>query len=323
MFDLKIYKKGIISAKKITDVRHCSENEKVWIDVSGFNEDDLLKLKEEFSLHSLTVEDCQRARTRIKVEEFRKYTYIVIKTVLPKNRKRSRRKYSFEQVNFIIGPNFIITLSYKKLKSIERLKNDKKKLLALFEKGTGLEFIAHHLIDMEVDRYFPYLDEIEEEIEEAEQNVFIKEQRNVLEFVTYLKKEVLDVRKIVSAMREVIRTLSTREVRFLDSETMIYFRDVHDHIIRLMEMIDSFRDLITSSLEVQIALSSHRMNDIMRVLTIITTLIMPLTLITGFYGMNFKFMAEFDWVHGRFLVVTVMVTVELLMLYFFKRKEWI
>ncbi|MBU1166818.1 magnesium/cobalt transporter CorA [Patescibacteria group bacterium] len=320
MFDVKIYKKGRVVSKQIKEVEGLSQSEKVWVDVFDFDEEDLKKIKEEFCLHSLTVEDCLRARTRIKLEEYKKYTYIVTKGVILKKKKRC----CFEQINLIVGENFLITLCYKKVKSIEKLKNNRKKLLDLFEKGPGVEFVAHSIIDRDVDQFFPYLEKLDERMDYFEEEVFEEDgRRHILKMITSLKKEILGARKMISATREVVRTFSSREVKFFDPSVIIYFRDVQDHLIRLTEILDSHRDLITSTLEVQLAMSTNKTNDIMRILTIITTLLMPLTFITGLYGMNFRFMPEIEWQYGYPMTIAVMILIEIAMLFYFKKKHWI
>ncbi|MBU1119477.1 magnesium/cobalt transporter CorA [Patescibacteria group bacterium] len=319
MYHVAVLKNGHIQASERKTVRGLFDEEKVWVDVNGFDEKTLYALKKEFNLHSLTVEDCLRRRTRIKIEEFRKYTYVVIKGVLYKKKKR----FGYEQVNYIVGKNFLITVSYRKRKSIEKLKNNQKQLATLFKKGPGLEFVLHHLIDMEVDRFFPYLEQIDDEVDALEEEALQKQKIDLLGPIFDLKKETVQIKKIVAASTTVIRTLSIREVKFIDSDIMIYFRDINDHLVSLTDTVETLRDLITNTLDIEFAVSSYRMNDVMRILTIITTLFMPLTFITGLYGMNFKYMPELQLPFGYPVVIGIMIIIEILMLFYFKRKKWL
>lgn len=301
------------------EVKETSLEEKVWVDVSNCTEDDLKKLAQEFDLHPLTIEDINGSGVRIKLEEFRGYTYFHGKGVALDGKKRK----GFSELNIVIGKNFILTVSKQKRKAFEILKNNKKKLESLFEKGSGLEYVAHHLIDMEVDAYFPYLDNMERHLNRFEDDVLVSDQEQLLAPIFRLKKEIVDTKRIVSSMREVARLLATRDVKFIDIDSQIYFNDIHDHLVRISEVVDGFRDLVNSTLEIQLATSSYRTNDIVRILTIITTLFMPLTFITGLYGMNFSIMPELEWRFGYPVVLLAMLLIEVAMIVYFKRKRWI
>lgn len=301
------------------EVKETSLEEKVWVDVSNYTEDDLKKLAQEFDLHPLTIEDINGSGVRIKLEEFRGYTYFHGKGVTLDGKKRK----GFSELNIVIGKNFILTVSKQKRKAFEILKNNKKKLESLFEKGSGLEYVAHHLIDMEVDAYFPYLDNMERHLNRFEDDVLVSDQEQLLAPIFRLKKEIVDTKRIVSSMREVARLLATRDVKFIDIDSQIYFNDIHDHLVRISEVVDGFRDLVNSTLEIQLATSSYRTNDIVRILTIITTLFMPLTFITGLYGMNFSIMPELEWRFGYPVVLLAMLLIEVAMIVYFKRKRWI
>lgn len=319
MFDVRIYDKGKIIEKKLTEVTGLSKCEKVWVDLNDFREEEAWMLKEEFHLHSLTTEDCLRARTRIKFEEFRKYIYLVLKGVIYKKKQR----YEFEQINLISGPNFILTVSYRRVKNFERLKNDQKKLLDLFEKGPGLSYLVHHFVDQEVDHFFPLLEKLDEHFEALEKRFFDQDQATNLKAIMDLKTEVVANKKVISAMREIVHALSRHEMKFIDPESMIYYRDIHDHLIRLSEMIEGYRDLISTTFEAQLAMSSYRMNDIMRILTVFTVMFSPAMIITSFYGMNFHYLPLLGQKWGFLIVILFTLVFDGWMYIYFKKKKWL
>lgn len=317
MFFIAILKGETVETISSKTLKGLSSEEKVWIDISNASNSALQEIKNEFSLHALTLEDMRGSGARVKIEEFREYTYIVSQGVL----KSDDIHLGFEQLNYIVGKNFLITATKEPRTSYKNLMSDRAQLFELFEKGSGLEYIAHHLLDIEVDAFIPYFDSVEKRVDSFETDLVNMKQKESLGPIFSLKKEIVETKKVVSSMRDILRVLTSREVKFIDADSMIYFGDVYDHVIRLYDMIDGYRDLINSTLEIQLAASSYRMNDIMRILTVITTLFMPLTFLTGLYGMNFKFMPELDLKFGYPLIVVVMIIIEIGMLAYFKRTK--
>lgn len=319
MFVAHIFHNGKITLKKAEVLSQIKfgRKDKIWLDVVDPSLEELAQVKDRFSLHSLTVEDIYKAATRIKLEEFRKYTFVVLFGL------KEKKSLSPIQLSNVLGPNFLLTFEKTRVHSYERLKNNHKRLAYLFEKVSGCALVMHHLLDLEMDRYFPLLDRVDQDLDHVEEKIVSGEASNNLETIFDFKKEVVRAKRIITANRNVISALTKREVKFVSPESRIYFRDVLDHLIRLSEVTDSFRDLITSALEVQLSASSNKMNDIMRVLTIITTIMMPLTVISGIYGMNFEYMPELTSPFGYIGALTLMALTAGGMLLYFKKKKWI
>lgn len=291
--------------------------DKAWIDVVNPTEEELLAIAKEFQFHPVTKEDVLGARVRVKIEEFDAHTYVVLRGVSETSR------FGFEQLNFIISDTVLLTISLYPRKYFSLLREDEKKLLSLLSEGVGVEYLFHHLVDFEIDSYFKYFDRIYKEIDAFEYGELPANDAMGLEPLYKTKKHLVDAKKSVAGLRDSMRILAERRVQFIDSAIMVYFRDIYDHLILLSEMSDGYRDLINSSLELQLAASSQKTNDIVKILTIVTTMFMPLTFITGLYGMNFRFMPEIYSRWGYPVVLLVMILIELLMLVYFKKKKWI
>ena len=304
----------------VEEIQHISDihvYEKVWIDVVNPTEEELNEISKEMQLHSVTREDISGARVRVKVEEFKNYTYIVFKGI------NEATSFGFEQINFVLTDTVLLTFSYFPRKHFLHLREDIERLTSLLTDGVGMEYLLHHLIDFETDRFFGYFDTVYKQIDDFEYATFEKDNSDDLSPIYETKKQLIKAKKAVTGIRDVMRILAERRIQHVDASVMIYFRDVYDHLILLSEIVDSYRDLVNSSLEVHLAVSSNKTNDIVKILTIVTTMFMPLTFITGLYGMNFAFMPE---LHSRFgypIVVLVMILIEVAMLVYFKKKKWI
>jgi magnesium transporter len=174
-----------------------------------------------------------------------------------------------------------------------------------------------------VVHYLPVLESIEDQLDDTEEEIFTDAKPELLRHILALKRTVLRLKKTVFPQREVINHLARNEYEFVQTRTQAYFRDVYDHLYRMAEMTESFRDMSTAMVEAYLSTVSNRMNEIMKVLTTITTIFMPLTVITGIYGMNFKHMPELEWRFGYFFVIGIMVVVVLSLLSYFKQKRWL
>lgn len=322
MFDIILYnEQGQIERKSASTIKEgdFKDTEKVWIDIADPTWEELMQVKEAFSLHSLTIEDCFSKRTRIKYEEFRKYTYVVF-LGLEDIKERVVKKVN---LNYIFGANFLVTTQFSEIVEYEKLKTDSAKLKDIFEKGKGMEFVLHKLIDQEVDRYFPYVYRIDDTVDKAETEISKGEQKKLLDDLFKFKREVVYLERKINSMRRVIASISEKDIKYLDPDIKIYFRDVLDHIERLLEIMSNYRDLVNNTLDIHLSITSVRTNDIIRVLTIITTIMMPLTVIAGIYGMNFEVMPELRFKFGYFAVIGFMLLLSGGLLLYFKKKNWL
>ena len=290
-----------------------------WVNVDGIHQIELLQqLGDCFGLHPLVLEDIMNTDQRPKMEDFGDYVYIVLK-MLSFNR---RREIVAEQVSLILGQNFV--LSFRERESdifdpiVERIKSTKG-----FIRKEGADYLAHALLDAVVDHYFVVLEKIEEEIELLEEEVVASATPKTLQKIHKLKRELIFLRKAVFPFRGVIGALERGESPFFRQASRIYLRDIYDHTVHIIDTLETCRDLATSLLDIYLSSVSNRMNSIMRVLTVIATIFMPLTFLAGVYGMNFRHMPELEWRWGYPAVLLVMATVGIGMQIYFRKKKWL
>jgi magnesium transporter len=290
-----------------------------WIHIDGLHDIPLLEqLGKLFGLHPLTLEDILNTEQRPKIEDHGEYLYIVLKQFhIPE----SGTGLIPEQVSIVLGPNWLISLHEQEgtlLNPVrERLRSGKGRL----RKG-GVDSLAHALIDGIVDTYFTILDTFGEQIETVEETLIVRPTPETLRTIQTLKREMIFLRKSVWPLREMIGSLHRSESPLIREPSFIYFRDVYDHAVQVMDTIETYRDMLSGMLDIYLSSISNRMNEIMKVLTIIATLFMPLTFLAGLYGMNFKYMPELEWRWGYFAVLSVMFSIAIIMLYYFRRKKW-
>lgn len=285
----------------------------IWVDVSDPTKPELDSLKKAFSLHALTVEDCSKTGNRVKLEQFKEYLFIILYGVMGK------KEPAQVQINFILGKNFLLTAHKGRISTFEELKKDAPKMRSLLSHGQ--DFLLHHLIDMETDNYFPVLENLEEQIDELEDEVYRSMDHRVLGKLFRLKRQLLGIRRKTGPQKDVMLQLS-RGLPFISEHACIYFRDIYDHIIRIDESIDDYREVLSNTLEVHLSMVSNRMNEVMKTLTIIATIMLPLTVITGIYGMNLN-IPEAHYDATYFIVISTMAIIIGGMVIYFWRKRWL
>jgi magnesium transporter len=259
------------------------------------------------------------------MEDFDDYLFVVLKMLY---RNENEQETQAEQVSLIIGPQFVITFQEKVgdvFNSVrERIRNGKGRIRKM-----GPDYLAYALIDSIVDNYFTILEKLGEEIEELEKELVGDPKPQVLQSVNRLKGELLFLRKLIWPLREVISGLQRGESSLIKETTGIYLRDVYDHTIQVIDTIETFRDLASGMFDTYLSSVSNKMNEVMKVLTIIATIFIPLTFVAGIYGMNFNpevsilNMPELNWKYGYVMSMGVMVLVALVMVFYFKRKKWL
>lgn len=291
-----------------------------WIDIQDPSRKDLDFLKNNLMLHELALEDCLTFTQHPKVEDYPEHLFIVMHDLA-----YAKEKLLFNEIDFFLGNNFLVTVHKRPINAVKRFQQKISEEPSLFQKGA--DFLLYELMDALIGDYFPVLDEMDDTIDKIEDKVFNNPTTKTLNKTFKLKRAVLELRKTVSPQREIVNAIIRGEFIYFKKNNLLYYRDIYDHLIRMYDMIDTYRDLITGILDAYLSMVSNKMNEIMKVLTIIATIMMPLTLITGFYGMNFQFMPEIHspWgqQYGYFFVLGAMAVVGLIMLFFFKRKQWI
>jgi len=310
--------------KELTGVEEClllkARPTVTWINVAGLHQIEVLeKLNECFGLHPLVLEDILNTTQRPKIEDFGEYIYIVLKMLyLP----GPGQEAVTEQVSLILGPNYLISFQesagdvFDPIR--ERIRNGKGRIRKL-----GADYLAHALLDAIVDHYFIILEKLGEDVEDLEETLTNNPTPRTMQAIHQLKRKMIFLRKSVWPLREVVGSLERGESPLIQQSTGIYLRDIYDHIIQVIDNIETFRDMLSGMIDIYLSSISNRMNEIMKVLTIIATIFIPLTFIVGLYGMNFKYMPELEWHWGYPLVLLLMLGVAVFMLFYFKRKKWL
>jgi len=291
-----------------------------WINVDGVHDVGLIqKLGNNFDLHPLIIEDIVHTQQRPKMEESENYIYIVLKMLYFDN---AQNETQVEQVSLVFGKNFVISFQEKEgdiFETIrERIRNGKGRIRKM-----GTDYLAYALIDAVVDHYFIILENDGEKIEELEDKVVADPKPETLQKIHRLKREMIFLRRSVWPLRELVNSLERGESPLIHKATRIYLRDVYDHTIQVIDTLETYRDMLSGMHDTYLSSISNRMNEVMKVLTIIATIFIPLTFIAGIYGMNFEFMPELKWRWAYFSVWGVILIVAVFMLIFFRRKKWL
>jgi magnesium transporter len=291
-----------------------------WINVDGLHDIEIIQQVGDCQgLHPLVLEDILNTDQRPKLEDYGDYLYIVLKMLY----KQEGGGISTEQVSLVLGSNFVISFQEGIKGDVfnpvrERLRSGKGRI-----RGMGADFLAFSLMDAIVDNYFVVLEEVEERIEALEEEVVASPSAKTVQKLHRLKRDMIFLRKAVWPLREVLAALTRRESKLITEAVVVYLRDVYDHTIQVIDSIETSRDLLAGMLDIYLSSISNRTNEVMKVLTIIATIFMPLTFIVGLYGMNFKYMPELEWRWGYPAVLLLMVLTTIAMLIYFRRKKWL
>jgi magnesium transporter len=292
-----------------------------WINVQGVHQIDIVQsVGDHLSLHPLVLEDIVNTGQRPKIEDYDEYLFIVMKILQYDEVQQELRT---EQLSLILGSNYVVSLQEKTSDLVKPIR-DRIKNLKGRHHSMGADYLAYSLIDAVVDSYFVVLEQIGDVIEEIEQSVISDPEPETLQTIHRLKREMVFVRKSVWPLREVISGLQRTESALIRERTGIYLRDVYDHTIQVIDTVESFRDMVSGMLDTYLSSISNRMNEVMKVLTLIATIFIPLTFFAGVYGMNFEGMPELHW-HwfypaGFWIAIVLIVG---FMTLFFKRKKWL
>lgn len=291
-----------------------------WINVDGVHNVPVLeKLGDCFGLHRLVMEDILNTDQRPKAEDFGEYLYIVLKML---SNGRSGEIVT-EQISIVVGSNFVLSFQEGVEGDVfnlirERLRNGKGRIRKM-----GADYLTYSLLDAVVDNYFVILEKFGDKIELLEAELIESPTQKTVQRIYQLKREMIFLHNAVWPLREVVSTLGKHESQIIREATVPYFRDVYDHVIHVIDSVDIYREMISSMLDMYLSSVSNRLNEVMKVLTAISLIFMPLTFIVGLYGMNFKYMPELEWRYGYFLTLFVMLGIGVFMFFYFKRKKWL
>ncbi|MDT0678077.1 magnesium/cobalt transporter CorA [Autumnicola musiva] len=291
-----------------------------WFNINGLNNTkEIEKMGEYYDLHPLILEDIVNTGQRPKIDEYPDYIFIVAK-MLYYNGDGTLRN---EHISLVVGKDYVLTFQEADGDVFdgvrERISKDKGRI-----RNNGADYLMFALLDAIIDNYFAVIDDISDKIETFESQLFIDNSADdLVQEIQELKRTILRIRRAVFPLREVVGRLQKMDNDIIEEQTVNYIRDLYDHIIQISENIDIYREMIWSLMDMYMTTISNKMNEVMKVLTIMASIFIPLTFIAGVYGMNFEYMPELEWKYGYFAIWGIMIIVFLGMLYYFKRKKWL
>jgi len=316
------YNEGEVIEKDFYDLSECVEhvnpNMVKWINVDGIHDVSLIeKIGKQFNIHPLTLEDIVNTNQRPKFEDYDNYVVAIMKMIYYDTELRS------EQLSVVLMEGMVISFqevyggdAFDLIRT--RIRQGKGRIRRM-----GADYLAYALIDAVVDCYFTILEKIGDKIEVLEDELISDPTKETMQQLHHMKREMIFVRKAVWPMRELINNLERSETELIRPTTDVYLRDVHDHTVRVIDTVETYRDLLSGMMDIYLSSVSNRMNEVMKVLTIITTIFVPVTFIAGVYGMNFDYMPELHSKWGYPLTWAVMIVIIVCLLIYFRKKKWL
>ncbi|MCA6073860.1 magnesium/cobalt transporter CorA [Fulvivirga sedimenti] len=303
-----------------TEILEKVNPEKVnWINIDGLHNIDLIQqLGNHFHLSPLMLEDILNTEQRPKLEEYDGVLFLPMKAL----NTLSGNQIEYEQISFVLGSNYILSFQEKEGDLFDQLRN-RISDPANRVRSKNVDYLFYRLIDTVVDNYYIVMEHIGEQIEDIEEEVYLNPTSRTMQRIQDVKKELIILRKSLYPIREAISSLLRNDYKVILPENRTFYNDVYDHIIQLIDMFETYRDLISNLMDMYMSTISNKMNEIMKVLTIISTIFIPLSFIAGVYGMNFQHMPELNWRYGYFAILGLMLTILGGMLFYFRRKKWL
>lgn len=303
----------------LVDAWRPDSDDKLWVDIENPVQEDIEPLLEErFGFHELAAEDTLSVNTLPKYDSFPTHDFFIFRAVDVNVNEHVSQTYKLAT---FLGKNFLFTIHEQPLPSVEdvwnRLPADRRLL------QNGPDFTLYAIVDQIVDAHFPLLETIEECVDDLQDHIFEQPDSAHLDELLHLKRDLNVLRRHTLPQRELLNQISRGDAKFVQKQHLIYFRDIYDHMFRISETIDVDRDQMAGAMEAYLSVIANRTNEIMKVLTIFSAIMLPLTLIAGVYGMNFVHMPELHWLHGYPFALGIMVAIAILMLGWFWRKGWV
>lgn len=293
-------------------------DEFVWVGLHAPGSETLKLVQQEFHLHELAIEDALRAHQRPKLELYGDSLFIVLRTA---QINPQTQKIEFGETHFFMGKNFLVTVRHGSSLAYTEVRSRCERMPHLLSKGPA--FAMYAVMDSIVDQYFPVIEMLEHELEKMEEKVFAeKYRRETTEEIYDMKRQLLDVKRAVSPLIDICNKLMRFDLSIIDEETRPYFRDVYDHSVRINEMVDNARELLSSALEANFSMISISQNEVSKKFAGWAAIIAVPTMIAGFYGMNFKFIPELEWHYGYFIVIAITILACVSLYYYFKKSGW-
>jgi magnesium transporter len=301
------------------------ENTVVWIDFLAESPDELSRAKDVllniFKFHYLTVEDCFETRNQPKVEVFPDYLYLIVHGVKPE--ETSSSNFVTKELDCFLGANYVVTFHTERFRSIKHVKQQIRN--NTFACRRGASYLLHQILDQVVDLYMPIVDEFDDSINDLEERVFRMQKSNnkILEEIMDLRRSVARLKRISTRQLDVLYSISHGEFPQIPENILPFYRDVHDHLLRISDLSESYKDLVSGLFDIHFSVVANKTNDILKFLSIFSAIWLPLSFIAGVYGMNFENIPELKTRFGYFITLSVMLFVALALIFYFWRKGWI
>ena len=290
----------------------------LWVDLSEPEEDDFEMLQREFGFHPLSLEDAKKHVQRPKIEEYEGYFFLVTQALLFDAENLEVR---FSEVDFFVGRNFVVTVHDKPLTALrESMLRCQRNPMILSE---GVGFVVYTIVDSIIDEYLPVLDTIDDRVDDLEEDIFHDFDETAVERIFTLKRSLLQIRRNSGHMRDVFNVLMRRDQPLFTPQTVIYFRDIYDHLFRITDSVDIYRDILTGALDAWLSLNANRLNTVMKTFAGLSIMLMTAALVAGIYGMNFVHIPELQWLGGYPFALGLMVVLVLAEYAIFRRKGWL
>jgi len=289
-----------------------------WIHIVGASNVDVLdKIGHIFNIHNLVLEDMLNTTHRPKIENYDDYLFLITKNI-----RLQKDELLIEQISFIIGRNYVISFLENDFNVFDAVRTRLRSVKSKIRK-TGADYLGYALLDLVVDNYFIALEHVGEQIDLLEERVIRGADSAQIREIQELRTDLLFIRKAIWPLREVLSTLERGDSDLIAPQTHIYLRDVYDHIVQLIDTVETYREMVNGLMDIYLSSISNRMNEVMKVLTIISTIFIPLTFLAGIEGMNFKVMPELNWDYGYPALLLFMSIIVIGMIRFFKNKKWL
>ncbi|MDD3263345.1 MAG: magnesium/cobalt transporter CorA [Candidatus Nanoarchaeia archaeon] len=307
--------------KNLNELENIDEKSYInWLNIDGLHEIKIIDyIGKKYNIHSLIIEDILNTQQTPKIEIFDDYIYITLKMF---DFNETKESINVEQISLILNDKNVISFQEKTGDIFEPIRKRIKETSSRIRKLDS-DYLLYSIIDIIVDYYFLILEKIGDKIEILEEELVIEPKKNTLKEIYKLKRELLFLRKSVWPIRENVNKLEKSDSQLIKKSTSPYLRDLYDHSIQIIDTIETSRDLLGGMLDLYLSSINNKMNEIMKVLTIISTIFIPLTFISGVYGMNFKHMPELEWKLGYFIILGIMFLISIFMLFFFRKKKWL
>jgi len=289
----------------------------LWLDLDDPMSHDLDDLAARYGFHELAVEDCRHHLQLAKLDYYDGYSFLIINST---HYSEVPCEVRIREIDVFIGTDYIVTVHDGPSRAVNDIQKRLSSNAKHFERP---DQVLHSIIDIVVDRYLPTLDHIGDTIDKVEDELLINPDVSHLSTIFDLKRGMLQFRRAVASQRELLNMLIRDDTRFVHEDMRIYFRDVYDHAVRAMDLVETYRDLLTGGLDIYLTQMANRTNDIVKGLTILATIMLPLTLVTGYFGMNFEYIPFLKHPHGIWYATGGMLVISGSMLVFFRHKKWL